>query len=98
MTTDDAREADAREAARKQIKARREFWSMSAILVVVGIFLVAIWWVTGAPQYFWPAWPLLAFLVAIVFSALNAFGVINREVTESDIDAHLARKNRGGSA
>jgi 4-hydroxybenzoate polyprenyltransferase len=89
---------DARAAAKKQIKARREFWSMLAILVVVAIFLVAIWWLTGAPHYFWPAWPLLAILVALVFSGLNAYGVINREVTESDIDAHLARKNRGGTA
>lgn len=89
---------NAREAARKQIKARREFWSLLAILTVVGVFLVLIWWVTGAPSYFWPAWPLLAFVLAIVFSGLNAFGILNREVTEEDIDAHLARKNRGGSA
>jgi membrane protein YdbS with pleckstrin-like domain len=89
---------DAREAARKQIKTRREFWSMLAILIVVAIFLVVIWWVTGAPHYFWPAWPLLAIAVALVFSGLNAFGVINREVTEGDIDAHLARKNPGGTA
>jgi 4-hydroxybenzoate polyprenyltransferase len=89
---------DARAAAKKQIKARRDFWSMLAILVVVSIFLVVIWWLTGAPHYFWPAWPLLAILVSLVFSGLSAFGVINRDVTESDIDAHLARKNRGGTA
>ena len=89
---------DTRAAAKKQIKAQRDFWSMLAMLVVVSIFLVAIWWLTGAPHYFWPAWPLLAILVALIFSGLSAFGVINREVTESDIDAHLARKNRGGTA
>jgi membrane protein YdbS with pleckstrin-like domain len=89
---------DTRAAAKKQIKAQRDFWSMLAVLVVVSIFLVAIWWLTGAPHYFWPAWPLLAILVALIFSGLSAFGVINREVTESDIDAHLARKNRGGTA
>jgi hypothetical protein len=89
---------EVREAARKQIKTRREFWALVAILVVVGLFLVVIWWVTGAPHYFWPAWPLLGFVLAIVFSGLNAFGVLNREVTESDIDAHLAKKNRGGTA
>ena len=89
---------NARDAARKQIKARREFWSMLAILVVVAVFLVVIWWLTGAPHYFWPAWPLMAIAVALVFSGLNAFGIINREVTEADIDAHLARKNHGDSA
>ena len=89
---------NAREVARKQIKTRREFWATLAILVVVGLFLIVIWWVTGAPHYFWPAWPLLAFALAIVFQGLNAFGILNREVTEADIDAHLARKNPGGSA
>ena len=89
---------NAREAARKQIKARRDFWAMLAILLIVSVFLVVIWWLTGAPHYFWPAWPLVAIAVALVFSGLNAFGIINREVTEEDIDAHLARKNRDGSA
>lgn len=89
---------EVRDAARKQIKARREFWSMLAILLIVAVFLVVIWWLTGAPHYFWPAWPLMAIAVALVFSGLNAFGIINREVTEADIDAHLARKNPGGSA
>jgi len=89
---------NAREAARKQIKARRDFWAMLAILLIVSVFLVVIWWLTGAPHYFWPAWPLVAIAVALVFSGLNAFGIINREVTEADIDAHLARKNPGGSA
>ena len=34
-----------------------------------------------------------AIVVALVFSGLNVFGIINREVTEADIDAHLARKS-----
>lgn len=83
-----------RQAARKRIKARREFWSLLAVLAVVSVMLVAIWYFTGAHSYFWPIWPLLAFLVALVFSALNAFGVINREVTDGDIDAELNRTKR----
>ena len=83
-----------RDAAKKRIKARREFWSLLAVLVVISAFLIAIWFLTGASSYFWPIWPLMGFVVAILFSGLNAFGVINREVTEGDIDAELARKNR----
>jgi uncharacterized membrane protein len=88
---------DAREMARKRIKSRRDFWALLATLIVVGAFLIVIWWVTGAPRYFWPAWPLLGFGLAIIFSGLNAFGIMNRDVTEGDIDAELARKNRGGT-
>ena len=83
-----------RDAAKKRIKARREFWALLAVLVVISAFLVAIWFLTGASSYFWPIWPLMGFVIAIVFSGLNAFGVINREVTDADIDAELARKNR----
>ncbi len=83
-----------RDAAKKRIKARREFWSLLAVLVVISLFLVAIWFLTGANSYFWPIWPLMGFVIAILFTGLNAFGVINREVTEGDIDAELARRNR----
>lgn len=81
-----------RHAARKRIKARRDFWSLLATLVVVSILLTGIWYFTGAPRYFWPVWPFLGFAVALVFSGLNAFGVLNRDVTESDIDAELAKR------
>ena len=83
-----------RDAAKKRIKARREFWALLAVLVVISLFLIAIWFLTGARSYFWPIWPLMGFVIAIVFSGLNAFGVINREVTDADIDAELSRKNR----
>ncbi len=83
-----------RDAAKKRIKARREFWSLLAVLVVISLFLVAIWFLTGANSYFWPIWPLMGFVIAILFTGLNAFGVINRKVTEGDIDAELARRNR----
>ena len=83
-----------RDAAKKRIKARREFWALLAVLVVISLFLIAIWFLTGAHSYFWPIWPLMGFVIAILFSGLNAFGVINREVTDADIDAELSRKNR----
>ncbi len=83
-----------RQAAKKRIKGRREFWSLLAVLIVISLFLVAVWYLTGASSYFWPIWPLMGFVIAILFSGLNAFGVINRDVSESDIDAELARKNR----
>ncbi|MFC5503212.1 2TM domain-containing protein [Lysinimonas soli] len=84
-----------RNLARKRIKARREFWSMLAIFIVISLLLTAIWFMTtGGTGYFWPIWPLFGFAIATVFGALNAFGIINREVTEADIDAELERRNR----
>ena len=86
-----------RQIARKRLKARRDFASTVVTLVVVGIVLVAIWYVTtGGTGYFWPLWPLLGFAIAIVFSGLNAFGVLNRDISDSEIDAEIARMQRRG--
>ncbi len=87
---------DQREIARKRVKARRDFWSMLAVFVVVAIVLVAIWFLTtGGSGYFWPVWPLVGLGIATLFSALNAFGITNRHVTEADVDAEVDRMNRG---
>lgn len=86
-----------RKIAKKRVKARRDFAGTVVSLVVVEIILLAIWFITsGGTGYFWPMWPTLAFAIAIVFSGLNAFGVLNRDVTESDIDAELERMKRKG--
>jgi hypothetical protein len=84
-----------RETARKRVKARRDFSATTAILVVIAAILIVIWFVTNDGHgYFWPMWPLIGFAIAIVFSGLNAFGVINRDVTDGDIDAEIDRMKR----
>lgn len=86
-----------REIARKRVKARRDFAATTVILIVVAALLIVIWFVTtGGHGYFWPMWPLIGFAIAVVFSGLNAFGVINRDVTDSDIDAEIDRMKRRG--
>lgn len=86
-----------RKIAKKRVKARRDFASTALVLVVVEIVLIAVWFVTsGGHGYFWPLWPALGFGIAIVFSALNAFGILNRDVTDGDIDAELERMRRKG--
>jgi len=81
-----------RDAIRKRIKARRDFWQMLVVFGVIAVGLILVWYFSGA-GYFWPVWPLFGFAIAAIFSGLNAFGVLNRDVTESDIDAELQRRN-----
>ncbi|CAN5209913.1 hypothetical protein BH11ACT3_BH11ACT3_08950 [soil metagenome] len=80
-----------RKAARKNLKARNDFKVMLAIFAVLTVVLVAIWFFTGAPRYFWPAWPILGFTIASVFSGLDAYGITRRQITEADVDAEVAR-------
>jgi hypothetical protein len=86
-----------RKIARKRVKARRDFAGTFVSLLVVDAVLILIWFVTtGGHGYFWPLWPSIGFAIAILFSGLNAYGGLNRDVTESDIDAELERMKRKG--
>ncbi|HWH27265.1 MAG TPA: 2TM domain-containing protein [Pseudolysinimonas sp.] len=92
---------DLREAARKNLKARNDFKVMLAIFAVVTVIVIAIWALTGARGYFWPAWPILGMSIAAVFAGLDAYGVTRKHITESDIDAEIdrmTRKRSGDSA
>jgi uncharacterized membrane protein len=84
-----------RKAARKNLKSRNDFKVMLVIFVVIALILLAIWFFsTGGTGYFWPAWPLLGLTIAAVFAGLDAYGITRRTITESDVDAEIARMNR----
>ena len=83
-----------RKAARKNLKSRNDFKVMLAIFIVIELILIAVWFFSsGWGSYFWPGWPLLGFTIATVFSGLDAYGITRRQITESDIDAEIARMN-----
>jgi uncharacterized membrane protein len=84
-----------RKAARKNLKARNDFKVMIAIFIVVALILLAVWFFsTGGTGYFWPAWPYLGLAIATVFAGLDAYGVTRKVITESDVDAEIARMTR----
>jgi uncharacterized membrane protein len=81
---------DIREIARKRIKARRDFWYMIAVFIVVSIILIAVWAFSGT-GYFWPMWPLFGFGIATVFSALSVFGPTSRPISQDRIDDEVRK-------
>jgi uncharacterized membrane protein len=83
-------EPDIREVARKRIKARRDFWYMIAVFIVVFALCTAIWALTGM-GYFWPMWPLFGFGIATLFSALSTFGPSSRPISEQRIDDEVRK-------
>ena len=82
---------DEREAARQRLQAKRDFGSHLVAYVVVNIFLVVVWAVTGA-DYFWPIWVIGGWGIGLVLHAWDVFW--RRPVTEADIDAEMARHGR----
>ena len=85
---------DIREAARKRIKGRRDFWTMLFVFVVITILLNVIWLTSSsdaANRYYWPMWPMIGFAIATVFSAFSTFGPGSRPITEDRIDEEVRR-------
>jgi hypothetical protein len=79
---------DRREAARKRIEGRRDFWRHAAAYVLINGFLVAVWALSGG-GYFWPAWIMGFWAVGLFFHAWDVFW--RWPITEADIDRELQR-------
>jgi hypothetical protein len=82
---------DERQQIRNRLQLRRDFGAHVVVYVVVNVFLVVIWAVTGG-GYFWPIWVLAPWGIGLVLHAWDAF--FRRPVTEADVDAELTRQRR----
>ena len=79
----DERPPDARTAAIRRIKAKRDFKTHVVIYVVVNLMLVAIWAFSGA-GFFWPVFSILFWGVGLVFNGWSAF-YEGRAISEDEI-------------
>lgn len=81
-----------RERARKQLERKRRFWGGIVVYVVINLFLIGAWAVTGFGA-FWPGWILAGWGVLIVLDAWNIY--FRRPLTEDDIDRELGNRPSG---
>ncbi|MEJ1230061.1 MAG: 2TM domain-containing protein [Galbitalea sp.] len=87
-------DTDLRAQATKRLKAKRQFWQYIGVWVVVSIVLVAIWFLTPRSGYFWPVWPIVGMGIAALFIGIDAYGPGRRVITDSDVDAEVAKMTR----
>jgi hypothetical protein len=79
---------NARDAAYKRLKARRDFWAHLVTYVVFNGAMVIVWYVTGH-GYFWPGWLLGLWGAGLVMHAWDVW--IRRPITEADIRREVDR-------
>ena len=77
-----------RDAAIKRVKAKRAFMQNVGSYVVINLFLIGIWAVSGA-GYFWPIWVMLGWGVALAMHGYAVF--VRRGITEADIQREIQR-------
>lgn len=81
---------DLRQRAVASLKAKQGFWRSLGTWVVLSIFFVLIWALTGM-GYFWPAWPIAGIAIGVAFSAFSAYGPARGALTESKIQDEMRR-------
>lgn len=79
---------DAREAAVKRLKAKRDFRRSLVAYVLVNALLVVIW-ALGDRGSFWPIWPIAGWGLALGFQAWNAY--VAKPISEADIQREIDR-------
>ena len=61
-----------RDAAIKRIKEKRDFRNHVVIYLVVNVFLVGVWALTGS-GYFWPGWVIAGWGIGLVLHGLQVY-------------------------
>jgi hypothetical protein len=79
---------DARSAAVKRIKEKRDFRTHVAVYLIVNLFLIGIWWFSGR-GYFWPIWVILGWGVGVALNAWQIF--FDRPISDEDIEREMRR-------
>ncbi|MFZ9988049.1 MAG: 2TM domain-containing protein [Candidatus Nanopelagicales bacterium] len=77
-----------RQQAIQRLHQRRGFLNYVVGAVVVSIFMVVIWALSGQ-GYFWPIWVMGGFLVGGIFYGVN--NVMNKPLTEDQIQREMQK-------
>jgi uncharacterized membrane protein len=77
-----------RERAVHRLREQRDFRVHLTMYLAVNLFLVAIWWFTGA-GFFWPVFPIFAWGIGVAANAWEVYG--RAEPTEEQIQREIER-------
>ena len=81
-------ESERRADAKRRIKHKRDFQRQAVSLAAVSLLLIVIWAATGQ-GYFWPAFPIAAFALALATQAWHVYG--EKPISEEEIQREMQR-------
>jgi len=85
--TDEELRAVAKKSLKKKADFKRYLWTWAG----VSLLCSAIWLITSPTESFWPIWVIFGMGIGALFSGIDAYGKQPSVITESDIDAEVAR-------
>ena len=84
---------DIRDIARKRVKAKRDFWNLLMIFAVIAVIMKVTWLMTCYREYYWRAWPMIGFVIALFFAGIGAYGPGNKPISDDAIDREIQKLN-----
>jgi fatty acid desaturase len=84
---DSMEDQERRDAAIKRIKDKRDFKTHVVTYVLVNLFLVGVWAVSGS-GYFWPGWVMAGWGIGLVLHGWQTYRG-DRPITEEDIQREM---------
>jgi hypothetical protein len=92
-----AEQQDFHKAAKARLQAQQQFKKMMGGFVVLWLFMIAIWALSGA-GYFWPAWVIVGTIFAGAALGWRAYGPRGADSgpTEAQIDAEAKKFEEKG--
>jgi hypothetical protein len=80
-----------RDAAIERIKDKRDFKTHAVSYVVVNLFLIGVWAVSGG-GYFWPGWVMAGWGIGLVLHGWQTYRG-ERPISEEDIQHEMGRSD-----
>ena len=77
-----------RDEAIERLKKKHDFYPHVIAYVLVNLFLVGIWAVTGA-GFFWPVFPILGWGIGVGANAWDVYG--RKPITEDEVQRETER-------
>jgi hypothetical protein len=84
---DSMEDQERRDAAIKRVKDKRDFKTHVVTYVLVNLFLVGVWAVSGS-GYFWPGWVMAGWGIGLVLHGWQTYRG-DRPITEEDIQREM---------
>jgi hypothetical protein len=92
METQPLPPADLRAQAIARLRKKRELQAHVLAFTMVNLFLVGIWFATGADGFFWPMFPILGWGIGLVFHVWDVY--TPEQLSEERIDREVRRLSR----
>jgi hypothetical protein len=89
-------EEEIRKVATQRVQAKKGFYTHLTVYILVNLMLIAIWYFTGAHN-FWPMWVLLFWGIGLIVNGVTVFVIRDLGWEKREVEKEIERIKRRAS-